>query len=325
MRARLPVGVIGVGALGQHHARHLARLDEVHLVGVCDVDPGRSAKIAAELGTAAFVEIDDLLARIEAVTVAVPTPAHAMVGLRALEMSVPVLMEKPLAATLAEADKLIATARRRRVQLQVGHIERYNRALRAAEPYLDGPRYIESQRLAPFQPRGTDVAVVLDLMIHDLDLVLHLTGGSAATEVRASGISVLSSHLDLANARVEFANGAVAQATASRVARERIRRLRLFQPNGYFSLDLASGGGEFMRVRPGWQPGTGRELADVVERIALEAPEADALALELQSFVHAVRGQREVVVRGEEGRAALALALRVADAVRTQPLAVSTH
>jgi predicted dehydrogenase len=319
------VGVIGVGALGRHHARHLAQLDEVHLVGVCDLDRARSEAIAAELGTAAFVELDDLLARVEAVTIAVPTPAHAEVGMRALELSVPVLMEKPLAATLAQADALIAAARRRRVQLQVGHIERYNRALRAAEPYLDGPRFLESQRLAPFQPRGTDVAVVLDLMIHDLDLVLHLTGGSAATEVRASGISVLSSHLDLANARVEFANGAVAQATASRVARERTRRLRLFQSNGYFSLDLASGGGEFMRVRPGWQPGTGRELADVVERIVLEAPEADALALELQSFVHAVRGQREVVVRGEEGRAALALALRVADAVRTQPLAISTH
>ena len=324
MKGRLPVGVVGVGALGQHHARHLARLNEVQLVGVCDLEASRAEKIAAELGTAAFVELDDLLARAEAVTVAVPTPAHAEVGIRALESSVPVLMEKPLAATLDEADRLIAAANRRRVQLQVGHIERYNRALRAAEPFLDGPRYIESLRLAPFQPRGTDVAVVLDLMIHDLDLVLHLTGGSTATEVRASGISILSSHLDLANARVEFANGAVALATASRVARERIRRLRLFQPNGYFSLDLATGEGEFMRVRTGWQPGTGRELADVVERITLEAPEADALSLELQSFVHAVRGQREVVVRGEEGRAALALALRVADAVRTQPLAIST-
>jgi predicted dehydrogenase len=258
------------------------------------------------------------------VTVAVPTAAHAEVGLHALERGIPVLMEKPLAATLAEADTLIAAARRQGVQLQVGHIERYNRALRAAEPYLDGPRYIESLRLASFQPRGTDVAVVLDLMIHDLDLVLHLTG-SEATEVRASGLPVLSSHLDIANARVEFANGAVALATASRVARERIRRLRLFQPNGYFSLDLATGGGEFMRVRNGWQPGTGRELADVVERIVLEAPEADALALELQSFVHAVRGEREVVVRGEEGRAALALALRVSDAVRTSPLAAITH
>jgi len=322
--ARLPVGVIGVGALGQHHARHLAGFSDVRFAGVYDVDPTRAKKIAGELGTVAFGDMDELLGRVEAVTVAVPTPAHAEVGIRALKRGVPVLMEKPLAATLVEADDLIAEARRRQVQLQVGHIERYNRAIRAAEGYLDGPRYIESMRLAPFQPRGTDVAVVLDLMIHDLDLVLHLTG-SVATEVRASGLPVLSPHLDIANARVEFANGAVALATASRVARERIRRLRLFQPNGYFSLDLATGGGEFMRVRPGWQPGTGRELADVVERIELAAPEADALSLELQSFVHAVRGEHEVVVRGEEGRAALELALRVADAVRTTPLAVTAH
>jgi predicted dehydrogenase len=319
---RIPVGVVGVGALGQHHARHLAGLDEVRLVGVYDTNLGRSRQVASGLGTVAFPELDALLRQVEAVTVAVPTPAHADVGLRALELGVPVLMEKPLAATLAEADALVAAARKRQLQLQVGHIERYNRALRAAQPYLDGPRYIESLRLAPFQPRGTDVAVVLDLMIHDLDLVLHLTG-STATEVRASGLPVLSSHLDIANARVEFANGSVALATASRVARERIRRLRLFQPNGYFSLDLASGGGEFMRLRSGWQPGTGRELADVVEHIELQAPEADALALELQSFVHAVRGQREVVVTGEEGRSALELALRVANAVRTPPLAVS--
>jgi len=324
MTARLPVGVLGVGALGQHHARHLAGLSDVRLVGVYDVDRARATKIAGELSTIAFGDMDELLAQVEAVTVAVPTPAHAEVGIQALRRGVPVLMEKPLAATLVEADNLIAEARRRRVQLQVGHIERYNRAIRAAEAYLDGPRYIESLRLAPFQPRGTDVAVVLDLMIHDLDLVLHLTG-SVATEVRASGLPVLSPHLDIANARVEFANGAVALATASRVARERIRRLRLFQPNGYFSLDLATGGGEFMRLRAGWQPGTGRELADVVEQIELAAPEADALSLELQSFVHAVRGEREVVVRGEEGRAALELALRVADAVRTPPLAVTAH
>jgi predicted dehydrogenase len=322
--APLPVGVIGVGALGQHHARHLAGLEDVCLVGVYDCDEGRASAIAGGLGTKAFRDVDDLLKNVEAVTVAVPTQVHHEVGLRALSRGVPVLMEKPLASTLAEADEMIIMAKRQQVQLQVGHIERYNRALRAAEAYLDGPRYIESLRLAPFQPRGTDVAVVLDLMIHDLDLVLHLTG-SVATEVRASGLPVLSPHLDIANARVEFANGAVALATASRVARERIRRLRLFQPNGYFSLDLATGAGEFMRLRPGWQPGTGRELADVVERIVLEAAEADALALELQSFVHAVRGQRDVVVRGEQGRAALELALRVADAVRTPPLAVATH
>jgi predicted dehydrogenase len=319
---RLPIGVVGVGALGRHHARHLAMLEEAELVGVYDTDPARAAAVAAEVGTTAFGDLDALLARVEAVTVAVPTPAHAAVGLRALERGVPVLMEKPLAATVAEADALIAAATRSGVQLQVGHIERYNRALRAAEPYLDGPRYIESQRLAPFQPRGTDVAVVLDLMIHDLDLVLRLTGGAEATEVRASGLALLSAHLDIANARVEFTNGAVALATASRVSRERVRRLRLFQPNGYLSLDLASGGGEFMRVRSDWRPGTGNALTDVVERVVLEAPEADALQLELRSFVHAVRGEREVVVSGEEGRSALALALRVADAVRTAPLAV---
>lgn len=322
MSAPLPIGVIGVGALGRHHARHLSTLEGVRLVGVHDTHPGRAEEVAKDLGTRAFPDLDVLLGQVEAVTVAVPTRAHAAVGLRALGRGVPVLMEKPLAATLEEADALIAAARRARVQLQVGHIERYNRALRAAEAYLDGARYIESQRLAPFQPRGTDVAVVLDLMIHDLDLVLRLTGGAEVTEVRASGLSVLSPHLDLANARVEFADGAVAQVTASRVARERIRKLRLFQPNGYLSLDLASGGGEFMRVRPDWKPGTGAQLSDVVERIVLEAPEADALRLELESFVHAVRGERAAVVTGEEGRAALALALRVADAVRTTPLAV---
>jgi predicted dehydrogenase len=319
---RLPIGVVGTGALGRHHARHLASLEEARLVGVYDLDPACGRAVAEELETTSFPDLDALLDQVEAVTVAVPTPAHLAVGLRALERGVPVLMEKPLAATVDEADALIGAAQRGGLQLQVGHIERYNRALRAAEPYLNGPRYIESLRLAPFQPRGTDVAVVLDLMIHDLDLVIHLTGGAEAIEVRASGLALLSSHLDLANARVEFNNGAVAMATASRVSRERIRRLRLFQPNGYLSLDLASGAGEFMRVRGDWQPGTGQALSDVVERIELAAPEADALRLELRSFVHAVQGEREVVVSGEEGRAALALALRVADAVRQSPLAV---
>jgi predicted dehydrogenase len=319
---RLPIGVVGVGALGRHHARHLAQLPDARLVGIYDLDASRARAVAEEFGTRAFADLEALLAEAEAVTVAVPTPAHVSVGLHALERGVPVLMEKPLAATVAEADALIAAAGRRRLQLQVGHIERYNRALRAAEPYLDSPRYIESQRLAPFQPRGTDVAVVLDLMIHDLDIVLRLTGGAEATEVRASGLALLSSHLDIANARVEFGNGAVALATASRISRERVRRIRVFQPNGYLSLDLASGTGEFMRVRADWTPGTGAALTDVVERIVLDAPEADALGLELLSFVHAVQGQREVVVTGEEGRAALALALRVADAVRMSPLVV---
>jgi predicted dehydrogenase len=285
---RLPIGVIGVGALGRHHARHLAALPEAELVGIFDVDRTRARAVAAEHGTRAFDDVDELLGRVEAVSIAVPTVHHAEVGLHVLRRGIPVLMEKPLAGTLAEADALIAMADAQGVQLQVGHIERFNPAVRAAAPYLGSPLYVESQRLAPYQPRGTDVAVVLDLMIHDLDLILHLTGGAEPTDVRASGIAVLSPNLDIANARVEFAGGA---------------------------LDLAAGMGSFLRVRAGWQPGTGGELSDAVEMIPLAAPAADALGLELQSFVHAVRGDREAVVTGREGRAALALALRVTSAV----------
>lgn len=321
MSAPLPIGVIGVGALGRHHARHLASAHGALLVGVHDTDPVRAETVAAECRTRAFHDLDALLRQVEAVTVAVPTPAHVEIGLRALDRGVPLLMEKPLAASLAEADQLIAAATTSGVPLQVGHIERFNQALRAAQPYLCGPRYLESTRLASFQPRGTDVAVVLDLMIHDLDLLLHLTGAVAATDVRANGIAVLSPHLDMADARVEFANGAVANVTASRMARERVRRLRLFQPNGYFSLDLGAGQGEFMRLRPDFAPGTAQSLDDIVERIPLAAPEADALGLELASFVQVVRGQPGAVVTAEEGRAALALALQVTEAIqRSAPL-----
>jgi len=259
--------------------------------------------------------VEGLLRDVRAVTVAVPTGAHGSVGLQALEAGVAVLMEKPLAASLEEADRLVAAADRRGVQLQVGHIERFNQAVRAAQEHIRDVRYVESTRLAPFQPRGTDVPVVLDLMIHDLDLVLHLTGGAEVAEVRASGLALLTPHLDMASARVEFANGTVAMATASRLARDRVRRLRLFQSNGYFSLDLATGTGDFMRLRDGWVPGLGGQVQDIVEHVPLSAPRADALGLELASFVHAVRGETETVVTGAEGRAALALALRVTEAV----------
>ena len=320
----LRIGLVGLGTMGRGHLEKEQALDEAKIVAVADVVPAAVEEMKSRYGVRGFHSHQEMIdsREVEAILIATPHPFHCPIAVSAAERGLHVLSEKPLAVTVAEADALIAAAARSGVQLQVGHIERYNRALRAAEPYLDGPRYIESQRLAPFQPRGTDVAVVLDLMIHDLDLVLRLTGGAEATEVRASGLSLLSSHLDIANARVEFTNGAVALATASRVSRERVRRLRLFQPNGYLSLDLATGAGEFMRVRRDWQPGTGTALADVVERVVLEAPEADALQLELRSFVHAVQGEREVVVSGEEGRSALALALRVADAVRTSPLAV---
>jgi predicted dehydrogenase len=320
---RLPVGVIGVGALGSHHARHLASLPGVELVGVYDIIPSRAAEVAAKVNTTPFRELDRLLARVKAVTIAVPTPVHADVGVRALEAGVAVLMEKPLASSLDDADRLVEAAQRHKVILQVGHVERFNRAIRAAMPYLAEPRYMESMRLAPFQPRGTDVAVILDLMIHDLDLVLHLVGGVPATDVRASGVAVLSPYPDMANARVEFRNGAVANVTASRMARDRIRKLRIFETSGYFSLDLATGTGEFMRLRPDWRPSPGLKVEDIVERVVLDAPEADALRLELESFVSGVMGERRTGVSGEEGRSALALALQVAEAVSRTPITIA--
>ena len=316
MTARVPVAVIGVGALGRHHARHLATLEGAELAGVYDADSATAARVAAEVGTAAVGDLDALLARVKGVSIAVPTSRHAEVGLQALERGVAVLMEKPIAASLPEADALISAAQAAGVPLQVGQIERYNRAVRAALPYVDAPRYIVAERIAPFSPRGTDVSVVLDLMIHDLDLVLALTGAPEVSDVRAVGTQVLSEHYDLVNARLELPGGSVATVTASRVGRDRIRRIRIYQEGGYLSLDLASGTGTYLRVRPDWQRGTGTSLDDVVEAVPLEAPEGDALRLELAEFVQAVRGAPNRGVTGTEGRAALELALRVTASLR---------
>jgi len=316
----VPVGVIGVGVLGWHHARHLQALPDAKLVGVYDIRPERAAQVAQSLGTRACRSREELLSLAQAVTIAVPTSVHAEVGLAALEAGLPVLMEKPLAADLSGADALVETADRKGVLLQVGHIERFNRAVRAALAYLDRPLFIEGERLAPFQARGTDVPVVLDLMIHDLDLILHLAGGPDPIDVRANGAAVLSGLLDVAHARVEFANGLVASVTASRISEQRVRRLRVYQEDGYLSLDLATGRGEFLRLRHRWEPGEACDLSAIVERIPLEAAPADALGLELGSFLRAVRGEHDAVVAGREGRAALELALQVTDAIENASL-----
>lgn len=314
--SRIPVGVVGVGALGRHHARHFAAMYGAELVGVHDADPTRADAVARDVGTRAFASLDDLLGAVQAVVVAVPTPAHRDVGLECLGRGVSVLMEKPLAATVAEADEMLAEAARHRLTFAVGHIERFNRAVRAAVDYLERPLFVEGIRLAPFQPRGTDVAVVLDLMIHDLDLLLALTGSPEVADVRGIGAAVLSSHLDMVNARLELPGGTVASITASRIGRQRVRRVRIYQDTGYLTLDLASGHATFLRVRPSWKRGTGASLEDVVEEIVLEAPEGDALRLELTEFIRAVRGEPNRGVTGVEGRAALDLALRVGAVVR---------
>ncbi|HXL05638.1 MAG TPA: Gfo/Idh/MocA family oxidoreductase [Gemmatimonadales bacterium] len=314
------VGVVGTGALGFHHARLLSRMPGVGFSGIYDKNPARAAEVAQQLGTVAHPTMAALLDRVDAVTVAVPTPAHAEVGRAVLERGIALLMEKPLADTLAGAEDLVRCAAEHGVVLQVGHVERFNRAVRAAAPYLDEPRFLQIDRLALFQPRGTDVAVILDLMIHDLDLVLELVR-APVTDVRATGVAILTPHVDIANARLEFANGAIANVTASRVSRERTRKLRIFQPTGYCSLDLAQGSGDFFRLKPGWQGLGATKLEQIVEHVRLEAPEAEPLRLELESFVRAVRGEEDVVVSGAAGAQALALAFRVAAAVQASPLA----
>ncbi|MEN9790368.1 MAG: hypothetical protein RLZZ63_26, partial [Gemmatimonadota bacterium] len=281
--------------------------------------------VSRELEIQAHPTLDALLAEVDAVSIVVPTPLHHQVAMAALARGKHLLIEKPITVTLAEADELLDLADRQGVVVQIGHIERFNRAVRAALPYVDHPLFIDSDRLAPFNPRGSDVAVVLDLMIHDIDLVLTLTG-SPVTEVSAAGLPVLTPSIDIADARLRFASGAVATITSSRVSKDRMRKLRIFQRNGYLSLDLAAGTGEMYRLRGDVDLATlarqAQPLEAFVERVALEAPEGEPLKLELESFAAALRGEAPVAVTGRAGRDALAVALQiVADIERGSPLA----
>ena len=307
------VGVVGVGSLGFHHARILRDLAGAELVGVFDARPERVAQVADELRVPRAEGFQQLVRSSDALVVAVPTLNHAEVAVPALERGVHLLVEKPLARTVAEADEILDAARRGGALVQTGHVERFNPALLACEPYLRDPRFIESHRLAPFNPRGTDVAVVLDLMIHDIDLVLSLVSSKVAS-VSAVGVPVLTPSADIANARLEFENGTVANITASRVSRERLRKIRIFQPSGYLSLDLAARSGEFLRLRPSFNAAPITEptgLEELVERVEFAGDEVEPLRAELESFLAAVRGDAPVVVSGEDGRAALRVALQI--------------
>lgn len=310
----VPIGVVGVGSLGFHHARILREVAGAEMRGVFDSNPERANAVAAELGVRAFPTLDAFLDDVDAAILAVPTSAHHAVALEALRRGVHLLIEKPVATTLAEADEIIDLASGQGVLVATGHVERFNAALRAAAAYVNAPRFVESHRLAPFNPRGTDVAVVLDLMIHDIDLVLSLVRAPVA-QVDAVGVPVLTPSVDIANARLRFEGGAVANITASRVSRERMRKVRLFQPSGYLSLDLAAGTGEFLRIRQGATlAGSGDgmpQLEDIVERVELGGDGREPLRAELESFVAGVRGESDLVVTGEDGRRALAVALEI--------------
>lgn len=298
----------------------MRELKDVELVGFVDTRAERASQVSEELGVKAWDDLDDLIDAVDAVSVVVPTPAHHSVAKAALQKGRHVLIEKPLASSLEEAEELVALAEAKGALIQVGHVERFNRAIRAALPYVEGPRFIESDRLAPFNPRGSDVAVVLDLMIHDIDLLLTLVR-SPVNEVAAVGIPVLTPFVDIANARLVFSSGAVANITASRVSRERTRKLRIFQPSGYLSLDLSAGNGEFYRIKEGIDLAelarSPQEIAAFVERLSLDAPEGEPLRLEFQSFVDAVRGKAPVAVSGKDGRDALAVALEIVKAIES--------
>jgi predicted dehydrogenase len=318
-RASAPrVGVVGAGGLGVHHVRILRDLCGERFAGFVDEHPGRAQQVASQYQVTAYPSLERLLDDVDAVSIVVPTTAHHAVAAAALARGKHLFVEKPFTVTLEEADDLLDRSRAAGVMLQVGHVERFNRAVRAAMPYVDGPRFIESDRLAPFNPRGSDVAVVLDLMIHDLDLV-HTLVGSPVADVQAMGIPVLTPQVDIANARLTFANGAVANITASRVSRERLRKLRIFQRSGYLSLDLAAGTGEFFRLRGDFDPmqlaRAPRALEEFVERVVLDAPDGEPLVLELSQFLGAIMGRNRVAVTGEEGREALAAALRIVGAI----------
>jgi len=303
--------VVGVGHLGQHHARILATLPGVTLAGVVDTDLARAGRIAAERETKAYADVSEVPGKIDVAVVAVPTESHARVAQGLLEAGVHTLVEKPITQTVAEADALIALAKSRGVVLAVGHSERFNPAVVAARPYVKDPRFIEVHRLGQMPGRSLDIDVVLDLMIHDLDLILSLVP-SDVEGVEAVGVPVLTPRIDIANVRLRFANGCIANLTASRISREPVRKIRFFQRDAYLSIDTAAREVEMWRLVP--QP-TG---VPAIGGGKLEVAGDEALKSELEDFLGAVRDGRAPAVSGEQGRAALALATRIVELMGPQ-------
>lgn len=305
---KVRVAVVGAGEFGRNHARVYRELPDAELAGILDVDSARASAVAAEFGTRTLNSLQSLKGQVDAVSLAVPTLAHASVGCALMQMGFDLLVEKPMAVNLAEADQLLATARQYQRILQVGHVERFNPAVIAVEPILNRPLFFEVHRLGVFTPRSLDVDVIFDLMIHDLDILLALVK-EPVTEVKAVGIPVLTDKVDIAHARLEFATGAVANVTASRVSTERVRKMRFFQQHEYISLDYARR--DALRVgvkKPGPQPEFGFEK--------LQAPAVEPLHAELQAFLDAVRTRQEPRTDGAAGRAALELAGRVMTSIQ---------
>lgn len=302
----MKAAVIGVGHLGKHHARILSTLPGVSLTGVVDINRDRASQVAAQFGTAAFGHVDEIVEKLDLAVIAVPTRSHAAIALPLIASGVHTLVEKPVAQTVIEADELIAAARRSGVVLAVGHSERFNPAVAAARPYIKDPRFIEVHRLGTSPERSLDIDVVLDLMIHDLDLILSVVA-SDVQSVEAVGVPVLTPRIDIANARLRFRNGCVANLTASRISKDAIRKIRFFQRDAYVSIDTAARDVEMWSVVT--QPGAGPKISGGKLPVSADEP----LKGELEDFVAAIRDRRPPTVPGEQGRDALALAVRIVD------------
>jgi predicted dehydrogenase len=300
--------VIGAGYLGRFHAQKYAALEQAELVAIADPDAQARERLAAELGVAGIADYRELLGRVDAVSVVTPTPLHFAIARDFLDAGAHVLVEKPITVTVAEARELVALAAARQRVLQVGHLERFNPAIVAVEGLLDRPRFIESNRLAPFKPRGTDVSVVLDLMIHDIDLIQNIVG-SAVTSIDAVGAPVFTDEIDIANARIRFANGCVADVTASRISMKSERKLRIFQADAYLSIDLQQK--VLTLVRKGEAMAAGEMPKVAIEERSFDP--GDALRDEIESFLGVIESGSRPVVSGEDGLAALETAIRIGE------------
>ena len=303
---KIKAGVVGVGYLGQFHAEKYAKMEGVELVGVVDIDAPRAKEIAKRCRTQPFFHHSHLFDKVQAVSIAVPTLLHYPITKDFFLQGIDVLLEKPISQTLEEADKLIGLAESKGLIFQVGHLERFNGALSAIEEIVQSPVYIESHRLSPFPGRGTDVNVVLDLMIHDIDIILSLVG-SKVREIDAVGIPVLTPHSDIANARIEFENGCRANVTASRVSKEKIRRTRIFLPNGTLSVDYLTQKVSFAKRVD--DPRKNKISEIFTEEIPVT--KVDSLEVEIHSFLQSVRDRKRARVSGRDGKQALEVALQI--------------
>ncbi len=311
---KLRVAAIGVGSLGRHHARNYAEMSaerRVEFIGICDVDEKNAQSIAAEHSTSRFTDWQELIGKVDAVSIATPTETHCDIACAFLKAGVHVLVEKPIALTLAEADMMIDAAKKSGAKLMVGQLERYNPAMVALRPHVTRPLYFEIHRVSPFPNRSLDVDVVLDVMIHDLDAIQWLVGDDVmVSEIRAVGIPVISDKVDAANARIEFENGTVANITASRIGTEKIRKTRFYQTNSYVVLDYATKFASVTSLNP--------EAAHPLQGISinrLEINDIEPLKAEITAFLDAIENDIEPPVTGEDGRRALALAVGVLEKI----------